>query len=183
MRTSKRAAAVLLTGALAVVGLAAAGFADGYTVDTAMVTIGGAQKKVLTDAKGMTLYYFAADTPTQSACTGGCASSWPAVVSTTAPTSEEQLPGKLSTVRTANGAQVAYNGHLLYRYAADTAPGQANGQGIAGKWWVASLDLKPLAATPNVPSGGYGGYGGGGGGGGMGGGMGGGNNGGGGSHY
>lgn len=172
--------AVLLAGALAVAGLTAAGFAAGYTVDTAMVTIGGAQKKVLTDAKGMTLYYFSADTATQSACTGGCAGSWPAVVSTTAPTSEEQLPGKLSIVRTANGSQVAYNGHLLYRYAADTAPGQANGQGIAGKWWVASLDLKPLAATPSVPSGGYGGYGGGGDSGGMGGG---GSNSGGGSHY
>ncbi|HLJ59548.1 MAG TPA: hypothetical protein VKZ50_07440 [bacterium] len=182
MRTSVRATAVLLAGALAVVGLAAAGFAAGYTVDTAMVTVGGAQKKVLTDANGMTLYYFSADTPTQSACTGGCAASWPAVVSTAAPTSETQLPGKLSLAHTANGSQVAYNGHLLYRYAADTAPGQANGQGIAGKWWVAGLDLKPLAVTPSVPSGGYGGYGGGGGGMG-GGGMGGGSNSGGGSHY
>jgi predicted lipoprotein with Yx(FWY)xxD motif len=164
-------------GILAVAGLAAAAFAAGYTVDTTTLTIAGAQKTVLTDAQGMTLYYFSVDTATQSACIGKCAATWPAVVSATPPTSEGQLPGKLSVVRTANGSQVAYNGHLLYRYAADTAPGQANGQGVVGKWWVATVDLKPLAAAPMPPSGGYGdgGYGGGGG-------MGGGGNSGG-SHY
>ena len=49
-------------------------------------------------------------------------------------------------VKTANGSQVAYNGHLLYRYAADTAVGQANGQGMGGKWWVASVDLKATSS-------------------------------------
>ena len=166
MRGNARVIAGLLTGAIVAAGLAAAAFAEGYTVDTAMVTIGGVPKTVLTDPKGMTLYYFSADTPTKSACTGGCSSMWPALLSTAMPTSEDQLPGKLTVVRTANGAQVAYNGHLLYTYAGDAAKGDTHGQGFAGKWWVATVDLKPAAAAS---SGGYGGDGGGGGNGGNGG--------------
>jgi hypothetical protein len=59
-------------------------------------------------------------------------------------------------VKTANGSQVSYNGHLLYTYSLDTAPHQDNGQGIAGKWWVAAVDLKPAAmsmpAAPAAPA-------------------------------
>lgn len=74
----------------------------------------------------------------------------------------EKLPGALTVVQTANGAQVAYSGHLLYTYSGDDATGQANGQGIGGKWWVATVDLKPTSApaTPAPPSGGAGGEGG-----------------------
>jgi len=37
----------------------------------------------------------------------------------------------------ANGNQIEYNGHLLYAYSGDTAPGQTNGEGLLGKWFVA----------------------------------------------
>ena len=123
-----------------------------YTVGSGMVTVAGKQMKVLTGAKDMTLYYLASDTP-QSACTGGCASTWPPLLSTTVPTSEDPLPGKLSLVKTANGSQVAYNGHLLYYYSGDTAVGQANGQGTAGKWWVAAVDLKAASHSSGTTSG------------------------------
>lgn len=148
---------VLLAGVSVIAGLAAVGgyAAAAYTVETGMVTVGGKQAKILTDAKGMTLYYFASDTPTQSACTAGCASAWPPLLSASAPTAEDPLPGKLSLVKTANGSQVAYNGHLLYRYSADTAAGQANGQGVASKWWVASVDLKAaMSPGPSTSNGG-----------------------------
>lgn len=128
----------------AAVGTAAYGAA--YTVDTAAVMIKGVSTKVLTDAKGMTLYYVATDTPTKSSCTGGCAQGWPPLLSESAPASEEPLPGKLAIVKTANGSQVAYNGHPLYRYSGDTGPRQTNGDGALGKWWVAKVDLKPAAA-------------------------------------
>ena len=141
--------------------LGPAAFGAAYTVDTAAVTIKGMSAKVLTDEKGMTLYYVNSDTPATSSCTGGCAQIWPPLISTSAPTSENRLPGKLTVVKTANGSQVAYQGHLLYRYSGDTAKGQTNGQGIAGKWWVAKLDLKAGAAgagaAPSKPAGsGYG---------------------------
>lgn len=146
-------------GALLAVALGPAAFGAANMVETAAVTIKGTSTKVLTDAKGMTLYYVSSDTPSSSSCTGGCAQIWPPLLSTSAPTSADPLPGKLTVVKTANGSQVAYSGHLLYRYSGDTAAGQANGQGVAGKWWVAKVDLKPGAAgaAPSKPAGsGYG---------------------------
>jgi predicted lipoprotein with Yx(FWY)xxD motif len=165
------AALVFLVGAVE----PAARGAD-YTVDTAVVWIQGTSKQVLTDAKGMTLYYLITDTPTRSTCTGGCTQIWPPLLSGAAPTSKRPLLGKVALVKTENGPQVSYNGHLLYRYAGDAAPGLANGLGMAGRWWVAGIDLSPTASGNLNPTNGTsqhregeGGNGGGMGGGGMGG--------------
>lgn len=141
------AALVLLTAAAGVTAYGAA-----YTVDTAKIMVKGASMRVLTNTKGMTLYYLATDTPKGSSCTGGCAKIWPPLLSTSAPSSDEKLPGKLALVKTANGSQVSYNGHLLYTYSGDTAPHQANGNGVAGKWWVAKVDLKPMASGAPAPA-------------------------------
>ncbi len=54
---------------------AAAAQASGTALRTS--TIGGV--KVLTDAKGFTLYWFVPDTSTKSNCNGGCAAVWPPV--------------------------------------------------------------------------------------------------------
>jgi predicted lipoprotein with Yx(FWY)xxD motif len=145
----------------AAMGVAAWAYAGDYTIGTASVTVKGAPVRVLTDVKGMTLYYNSSDTMTASSCTGACAKIWPALLSSAAPTAEGTLPGKLAIAKTANGSQVAYNGHLLYTYSGDTAPHQANGHGIGGVWWVAAVDVKPAAAAPGSPakpakSGGYG---------------------------
>ena len=51
-------------------------------------------------------------------------------------TSPTSLSGKLSTQTDANATQVEYNGHLLYTYSGDIAPGQSNGEGPLGKWFV-----------------------------------------------
>jgi len=101
----------------------------------------GQSQQILVDEKGMTLYYLTSDTMTTSACTGGCPSVWPPLLST-APTEPSLLPGKLAVVHTANGSQVSYNGHLLYRYAQDKKPGDTTGDGKTGpsngKWHVAT---------------------------------------------
>lgn len=124
-----------------------------YTVNTATITVKGMSAHVLTDGRGMTLYYVQSDTPTSSSCTGGCAKIWPPLLSASAPAAAGPLSGKLTAVKTANGSQVSYNGHPLYTYSGDSAPRQANGQGIAGKWWVATVALKPAAArAPAAPA-------------------------------
>jgi predicted lipoprotein with Yx(FWY)xxD motif len=41
----------------------------------------------------------------------------------------------------ANGNQVLYNGHPLYTYIKDGDAADAYGQGIGGKWFVATADL------------------------------------------
>lgn len=113
------------------------------TVKTATATVKGQSTTILTDAQGNTLYYFTPDTATTSACTGACAQNWPPLLftGTGTPTSAATLPGTLTTQTTANGAQVEYNGHLLYTFAGDKAPGQTNGEGIGGKWFVCTPDL------------------------------------------
>jgi len=75
------------------------------------------------------------------------------------------VTGTLGTITRSDGTvQATYNGHPLYTYTADTAPGQASGNGInasGGVWHEATVSGGPAPAY--IPSSGGGGYGGGGG--------------------
>jgi predicted lipoprotein with Yx(FWY)xxD motif len=118
-------------------------------------TIGGVS--VVTNAQGLTLYSFAPDTATASKCTGACAQIWPPV---TGPAAAGQgVTGTLGTITRSDGAkQATYNGHPLYTYTADTAPGQAKGNGLnvdGGVWHEVTASGQ---AAPAGTSGG-GGYG------------------------
>ena len=98
--------------------------------------IGG--KMVLTDAAGRTLYSFAPDSPNKSVCYGSCAAYWPPV--TGAPTAGSGITGKIGTIKRTDGTtQLTYDGHPLYTYIGDNAPGQDNGNNInlnGGLWLV-----------------------------------------------
>jgi predicted lipoprotein with Yx(FWY)xxD motif len=92
--------------------------------------------KVLTNAKGFTLYWFAPDSPTKSVCNGSCASYWPPVK---APVKTGAgVPGTITTITRADGSkQAAYDGHPLYTYIGDSNPGQASGNDVnlnGGLW-------------------------------------------------
>jgi predicted lipoprotein with Yx(FWY)xxD motif len=133
MTTAALAAVALLLLGLAVAGAnSAAPAATGTALRT--TTIGGTT--VLTNAKGFTLYSFAPDTPASSKCYGSCAAYWPPVTGTTA--AGQGLPGKVTTItRTGGSHQLTYNGHPLYTYIGDTAPGQARGNNLnlnGGLW-------------------------------------------------
>lgn len=120
-------------------------------IKTVSATVKGKAEMVLTDAQGKTLYYFTADSSTTSACTGGCAQTWPPLLmaGSGSPASATSLPGSLSVQTTGNGSQVEYNGHLLYTYAGDSAPGQTNGEGLFGKWFVATPNLSGASSNTN----------------------------------
>lgn len=125
-------------------------------------TIGGAT--VLTNSAGFTLYWFVPDTSTTSKCNGSCASVWPPVKGPA--TAGTGVTGKLGTITRSDGStQATYNGHPLYTYTADTAPGQANGNGInssGGVWHevTASGGAAPApSSSSSSGSGGGGGYG------------------------
>lgn len=121
--------------------------ASTFTVQTAQATVNGKATTIFTDAQGRTLYYFTLDTPTKLACMGGCAKTWPPLLFTGSgtPTSSTSLPGMLSVMNDANGNQVEYSGYLLYAYSGDTAPGQLKGEGLFGKWYVATPDMASYA--------------------------------------
>jgi predicted lipoprotein with Yx(FWY)xxD motif len=123
-------------------------------IKSASATVNGQSVTVLTNAQGMTLYYLKPDTATTSNCTGSCASTWTPLVFTSSgsPASATALPGTLSVVTDANGQQVEFNGHMLYTYTGDTAPGQTNGEGIQGVWFVATTTLPVQGAPQATPT-------------------------------
>lgn len=127
----------------------AAGSATQSTVMTGSATVNGSSTTVLVAQDGKTLYYFTPDSaggmPT---CTGTCAQAWPPL-KVAAPTAGTGVTGSLKVVMGSNGDQVTYNGHPLYEYTGDTATGQANGQGVLGKWFAATPSLATGAATPS----------------------------------
>ncbi len=123
-------------------------------IKTAPATVNGQSVTILTNTQGMTLYYFKPDTATTSACTGSCAGFWPPLIfaSSGSPGSASALPGTLSVVTDANGQQVTYNGHMLYTYSGDKAPGQTNGEGIKGDWFVATTTLPAEGGPQATPT-------------------------------
>jgi predicted lipoprotein with Yx(FWY)xxD motif len=117
-------------------------------------TIGGQQ--VLVDSKGMTLYWFAIDTPTKSNCTGSCLTYWPPVKGPV--TAGSGVTGTLGTITGSTGTkQATYLGHPLYTYVGDSAPGQNKGNGknlSGGLWW----EMTVSGSTPAPGAGAGGGY-------------------------
>ena len=159
------AAAVLVTacGSSTTTGSGAAAPASSgpaASSSTALKTgkIGGAV--VLTNAKGFTLYWFAPDTSTKSKCYGSCATYWPPVKGPA--TAGAGVTGKLGTITRSGGSvQATYNGHPLYTYAADSAPGQAKGNGLnlsGGVWHEVTVSGTAASGANSSPSssGGYG---------------------------
>ena len=97
--------------------------------------------EALVGPNGNTLYLFEMDDGTTSACTGGCADVWPALTADGGePTAGDGLDASL--LSTADGQvpdQVAYNGHLLYYFSGDEAPGDVNGLQIP-EWYPVAAD-------------------------------------------
>jgi predicted lipoprotein with Yx(FWY)xxD motif len=130
----------------------------GVTICTKTVLIGGKPQTVLATTKGMTLYYFTSDSPATIACTGACVKNWPPLTTTDETVAGSGLSGTLSILNNPNGVQVLYNGHPLYTYIGDHTQTDANGEGVGGKWHVATPNLASGSATAAVSpaSGGYG---------------------------
>jgi predicted lipoprotein with Yx(FWY)xxD motif len=121
-------------------------------------TISGAT--VLTNSSGFTLYWFVPDTSTKSNCNGSCATFWPPVKGPV--TAGSGVTGTLGTITRDDGStQATYNGHPLYTYKGDTAPGQNKGNGLnisGGVWHEVTVSGAAPAASASASTGG-GGYG------------------------
>ena len=108
--------------------------ASGQSLDTRSV----AGHALLTNSSGITLYTFAPDHMNKSVCYGDCATYWPPV-----PGHMSAGPGVTGTIgtitRTDGSTQATYDGHPLYTYIGDHAPGQDGGNNInlnGGVWHV-----------------------------------------------
>jgi predicted lipoprotein with Yx(FWY)xxD motif len=113
---------------------------------------------VLTNAKGFTLYSFAPDTSTKSNCNGSCVTYWPPVKGAV---SASGVKGTFGTIKRSDGSiQATFDGHPLYTYVGDTAPGQAKGNGLnlSGGVWHEITTSGSAAATTSSGGSGGGGY-------------------------
>jgi len=124
----------------------------------------------LTDAIGKTLYYFRADSPGSSACTGACLVRWPAFNTDTLSAPSVLRPADFTKVTRTDGVkQTAYMNRPLYYFADDTKPGEIKGQGFNNVWYVANISgslpvvttmpttVPTTTRTPSLAGGGGGG--------------------------
>jgi predicted lipoprotein with Yx(FWY)xxD motif len=156
---------------LAVLTLAACGGGASHALPTTNTgrpaTLGVASTglgDVLVNRQGHTLYLFARDAGSTSACSGACAVNWPPlrVRGTPLVGSGAELSDVGTTARPGGVSQLTYHGHPLYTFANDKKPGDTNGEGInafGGSWFAVSPAGAKVA--PRSQSQGGGGYGGG----------------------
>jgi predicted lipoprotein with Yx(FWY)xxD motif len=116
---------------------------DGVAVELADTSLGN----VLT-SDGLTLYIFTPDNAGPSTCVDDCAAAWPPLTTDGAAAPGAGLDADdFATVARADGStQVTFYGWPLYTFGGDKAPGDVNGQGIGGKWYVVGADGTAITA-------------------------------------
>lgn len=91
----------------------------------------------LTDAKGMTLYWFKKDSPGTSACAGPCVEKWPIYFREKVAAGDGLKGEDFGTITRGDGKkQTTFRGYPLYYWAGDKDPGDAKGQGVNNVWYV-----------------------------------------------
>jgi len=98
---------------------------------------------VLTDARGMTLYFFTPDSPgsAKSTCYDQCVTFWPIFYTADPVVSAPLAAADFSVItRTDGSKQTTYKGWPLYYYISDTRAGDLKGEGVTGNWFVAKPD-------------------------------------------
>jgi len=99
--------------------------------------------RYLTSPNGRTLYTLSSDPTNRSRCIGRCAEAWPPllIAANGKVVPPSGVTGSFVIVARSDGThQVSFDGHPLYGFVGDTAPGQTNGEGIVafgGTWHVA----------------------------------------------
>ena len=116
---------------------------------------------VLVGPNGHSLYVLTADKTKASTCYGACASNWPPLLVSRAPSAGTGVRASLlgTTKRKDGKLQVTYAGHPLYFFVQDTKAGQVDGQGVSafgGTWWLLSaagtrITTKPAPTTTTTP--------------------------------
>jgi len=108
--------------------------------------------EAIVDQNGMTLYLFTKDTKKAktSACNGDCAKTWPAVLSN-GKVELQGIDSKLlgSIKRTDGTEQVTIGGWPVYTFSKDLKPGDANGMGVNGTWFVIEPNGCKVGTTPS----------------------------------
>lgn len=106
---------------------------------------------MLTDEAGMTLYFFSRDSRMTSRCEGGCLSNWPVFYADDLTLDEGLDEADFAVITRPDGAQqTTYKGWPLYYFSNDNAPGQTNGEGASGIWFVAKPDYTVMLVSAQL---------------------------------
>jgi predicted lipoprotein with Yx(FWY)xxD motif len=120
--------------------------APGSAVSLRQTSLG----KVLVDARGRTLYLFAADKRNVSKLPAAGRAVWPPFSSATLPRATGgAAAARIGTVT--GGRQLTYNGHPLYYYVGDHGSGQTRGQGLnefGARWYALSASGAAITSAP-----------------------------------
>ena len=117
---------------------AATGGGASASAQTLMVKQAPGGNSYVTDSTGQSLYLFVPDPSGKSVCNGQCATFWPPLTGTI--TAGPGVTGALTTFKRTDGSsQAVFNGHPLYHFVMDKAPGQTTGEGLnenGGLWYL-----------------------------------------------
>jgi uncharacterized surface protein with fasciclin (FAS1) repeats len=93
---------------------------------------------IMADAFGNTLYFFTKDADGTSMCVDGCLDNWPVFYVENPELATGLDTADFGTIDRGDGQmQTTYKGWPLYYFVNDAVPGQINGDGVIGKWFVA----------------------------------------------
>ncbi len=128
----------------------AAPSASAVVVKTASNSTLGAT--VLVDSHGLTIYHLTGEGNGKFICdTAECEKHWPPL---SAGAGAPSISG-LGTVKRPDGTeQLTYKGEPLYTFAGDTAPGQANGEGVkdVGTWMAVTTGASSASTSNAAPA-------------------------------
>ena len=115
--------------------------------------------KIVVNSGGMTLYHNTKEKNGLIKCTGSCKAVWPPLLvakNVTLKAGAGIKASKLGKIKRPDGHfQVTYYGEPLYRYAADSKPGNVNGEGIGGIWFAIKTNgalAKPSSTSTGTTS-------------------------------
>jgi predicted lipoprotein with Yx(FWY)xxD motif len=110
---------------------------------------------ILVDSHGATLYTLTSNGKAVPCTSAGCTAEWPPYFLPAGVTTATGVSG-LGTVHASDGTLITHAGLPLYRFAGDTAAGDANGNGLVsfgGVWHVVKASgASPTADAPHATS-------------------------------
>lgn len=106
---------------------------------------------VLVDGNGNSLYFFSKDTKDNSECANGCLDAWPVFYNENITVGTGLDSDDFGTITRTDGAmQTTYRGWPLYYFANDAVPGDTNGDGVGGVWFIAKPDYSVMYANAQL---------------------------------
>lgn len=107
--------------------------------------------KILVDANGRSLYFFAKDTKETSNCNNGCLDNWPVFYQENIQTGSGLDMNDFKTITRADGSkQTTYKDWPLYYFRNDANEGDVNGEAVGGVWFVAKPDYSIMYANAQL---------------------------------